>query len=79
LMFVFFVLSIGGGGLVQQHFFPSADRTEWVIDGNLPHNSSIAETNRQMARVEKEMLADNKDSDHWTTYVGQGAPRGILS
>ncbi|MGO8418879.1 efflux RND transporter permease subunit [Rhizobium ruizarguesonis] len=74
-----FALSIGGMGLVQQQFFPSSDRTELVIDWNLPHNSSIAETNRQMARFENEMLADNKDIDHWTTYVGQGAPRFILS
>ncbi|TAY91362.1 efflux RND transporter permease subunit [Rhizobium leguminosarum] len=74
-----FGLSIGGMGLVQQQFFPSSDRTELVIDWNLPHNSSIAETNRQMARFEREMLADNKDVDHWTTYVGQGAPRFILS
>ena len=74
-----FGLSIGGMGLVQQQFFPSSDRTELIIDWNLPHNSSIAETNRQMARFEKEMLADNKDIDHWTTYVGQGAPRFILS
>ncbi|MCV9945585.1 efflux RND transporter permease subunit [Rhizobium sp. BT-175] len=74
-----FGLSIGGMGLVQQQFFPNSDRTELVIDWSLPHNSSIAETNRQMAKFEKEMLADNKDIDHWTTYVGQGAPRFILS
>ncbi|EJC63755.1 cation/multidrug efflux pump [Rhizobium leguminosarum bv. viciae WSM1455] len=74
-----FGLSIGGMGLVQQQFFPSSDRKELIIDWNLPHNSSIAETNRQMARFEKEMLAGNKDIDHWTTYVGQGAPRFILS
>ncbi|MDC7744711.1 efflux RND transporter permease subunit [Rhizobium binxianense] len=74
-----FALSVGGMGLVQQQFFPNSDRTELVIDWNLPHNSSIAETNRQMARFEKEMLAENKDIDHWTTYVGQGAPRFILS
>ncbi|TAU81159.1 efflux RND transporter permease subunit [Rhizobium leguminosarum] len=74
-----FGLAIGGMGLVQQQFFPSSDRTELVIDWNLPHNSSIAETNRQMARFEREMLAGNKDIDHWTTYVGQGAPRFILS
>ncbi|OWV91748.1 ACR family transporter [Rhizobium sp. N122] len=74
-----FGLSIGGMGLVQQQFFPNSDRPELIIDWNLPHNSSIAETNRQMARFEKEMLADNKDVDHWTTYVGQGAPRFILS
>ncbi|MDK4734809.1 efflux RND transporter permease subunit [Rhizobium sp. CNPSo 3490] len=74
-----FALSVGGMGLVQQQFFPNSDRTELVIDWNLPHNSSIAETNRQMGKFEKEMLADNKDIDHWTTYVGQGAPRFILS
>ncbi|EJC83548.1 cation/multidrug efflux pump [Rhizobium leguminosarum bv. trifolii WSM2297] len=74
-----FALSVGGMGLVQQQFFPNSDRTELVIDWNLPHNSSIAETNRQMAKFEKEILADNKDIDHWTTYVGQGAPRFILS
>ncbi|MBY2922258.1 efflux RND transporter permease subunit [Rhizobium leguminosarum] len=74
-----FGLSVGGMGLVQQQFFPNSDRPELIIDWNLPHNSSIAETNRQMARFEKEMLADNKDIDHWTTYVGQGAPRFILS
>ncbi|ARQ14008.1 acriflavin resistance protein (plasmid) [Rhizobium etli] len=74
-----FALSVGGMGLVQQQFFPNSDRTELVIDWNLPHNSSIAETNRQMAKFEKEMLADNKNIDHWTTYVGQGAPRFILS
>ncbi|WP_434734220.1 efflux RND transporter permease subunit (plasmid) [Rhizobium sp. YTUHZ044] len=79
LTVVVFALSVGGMGLVQQQFFPNSDRTELVIDWNLPHNSSIAETNRQMAKFEKEMLADNKDIDHWTTYVGQGAPRFILS
>ncbi|OWV72556.1 ACR family transporter [Rhizobium sp. R339] len=74
-----FGLSVGGMGLVQQQFFPNSDRTELIIDWNLPHNSSIAETNRQMAKFEREMLAGNKDIDHWTTYVGQGAPRFILS
>ncbi|MBB3523365.1 MULTISPECIES: efflux RND transporter permease subunit [Rhizobium] len=74
-----FGLSIGGMGLVQQQFFPNSDRPELIIDWNLPHNSSIAETNRQMAMFEKEMLGGNKDIDHWTTYVGQGAPRFILS
>ncbi|QKK32889.1 efflux RND transporter permease subunit (plasmid) [Rhizobium indicum] len=74
-----FGLSVGGMGLVQQQFFPNSDRPELIIDWNLPHNSSIAETNRQMAMFEKAVLADNKDVDHWTTYVGQGAPRFILS
>ncbi len=69
-----FALSIGGMSLVQQQFFPSSDRPELIVDWNLPQNSSISETNRQMARFESEMLANNGDIDHWTSYVGQGAP-----
>ncbi|NNH33379.1 efflux RND transporter permease subunit [Rhizobium sp. SEMIA 4085] len=76
---VAFALSIGGMSLVQQQFFPSSDRPELIVDWNLPHNTSIFETNRQMAKFEQEMLANNKDIEHWTSYVGQGAPRFILS
>ncbi|MFT4184215.1 MAG: efflux RND transporter permease subunit [Rhizobium sp.] len=74
-----FGLSIFGMGHVQQQFFPSSDRPELIVDWNLPHNSSITETNRQMAQFEREMLANNPDIDHWSSYVGQGAPRFILS
>lgn len=74
-----FGLSIAGMSLVQQQFFPSSDRVELIVDWNLPQNSSIAETNRQMAKFEQDMLANNPDVDHWTTYVGEGAPRFILS
>ncbi|NTF89817.1 efflux RND transporter permease subunit [Agrobacterium rhizogenes] len=74
-----FALSIFGMGYVQQQFFPSSDRPELIVDWNLPHNSSITETNRQMAQFEREKLANNPGIDHWTTYVGQGAPRFILS
>ncbi|TIP24566.1 MAG: efflux RND transporter permease subunit [Mesorhizobium sp.] len=74
-----FALSIAGMSLVQQQFFPSSDRPELIVDWNLPHNSSIIETSRQMARFEQEKLAGNPDIDHWSTYVGRGAPRFILS
>ncbi|UVC15279.1 efflux RND transporter permease subunit [Mesorhizobium onobrychidis] len=74
-----FALSIAGTSLVQQQFFPSSDRPELIVDWNLPHNSSISETSRQMARFEQEKLAGNPDIDHWSTYVGRGAPRFILS
>lgn len=76
---VIFGLSIGGLGLVQQQFFPASDRTELVIDWSLPQNSTIAETNRQLAQFETEKLVGNGDIDHWSTYVGEGAPRFILS
>lgn len=74
-----FVLSVFGMGFVQQQFFPSSDRPELIVDWNLPQSSSIAETNRQMAQFEKDMLVGNGDVEHWSTYVGQGSPRFVLS
>jgi multidrug efflux pump len=74
-----FGLSIAGLSLVQQQFFPSSDRPELIVDWNLPQNSTIAETSKQMAKFEQEQLAGNPDVDHWSTYVGEGAPRFILS
>ncbi|NRP89522.1 Cobalt-zinc-cadmium resistance protein CzcA [Ensifer adhaerens] len=74
-----FGLSVAGMAFVQQQFFPSSDRPELVVDWNLPQNSSIGETNRQMAQFEKDMLVGNQSIDHWSSYVGQGAPRFLLS
>ena len=74
-----FAISLYGMKFVQQQFFPSSDRLELVIDWKLPQNSSITETNAEMARFEKEMLTGNKDVEHWSTYVGQGALRFVLS
>ncbi|RED27295.1 multidrug efflux pump subunit AcrB [Rhodopseudomonas thermotolerans] len=74
-----FALSIVGMGFVQQQFFPNSDRKELIVDWNLPQNSSIAETNAQMAQFEREALAGRAGIDHWSTYVGQGAPRFVLS
>ncbi|MDR3475702.1 MAG: efflux RND transporter permease subunit, partial [Devosia sp.] len=74
-----FALSIVGMGFVQQQFFPSSDRPELIIDWNLPQNASIQDTNDQMARFEREVLTGDKDVDHWSSYVGEGAKRFVLS
>jgi len=74
-----FALSIVGMRFVQQQFFPSSDRKELIVDWNLPKNSSIAETSAQMAQFEREALQGKDGIDHWSTYVGQGAPRFVLS
>ncbi len=74
-----FGVSVGGLGLVQQQFFPASDRVELIIDWSMPQNTTIAETNRQMAQLEREKLSGNEDVEHWSAYVGQGAPRFILS
>jgi multidrug efflux pump len=74
-----FALALFGMKFVQQQFFPSSDRDELIIDWNLPQNASIAETNGQMARFEREQLQGNDAVEHWSTYVGTGAPRFVLS
>jgi multidrug efflux pump len=74
-----FAVSVFGMRFVQQQFFPSSDRNELVIDFNLPQNSSIAETNAQMAKFEQDGLKNDPDIDHWSTYVGTGAQRFVLS
>ncbi|MGD0147901.1 MAG: efflux RND transporter permease subunit [Xanthobacteraceae bacterium] len=74
-----FLLALVGMQFVPQQFFPSSDRDELIIDWNLPQNASIADTNAQMARFEREQLQGNDGVDHWSTYVGTGAPRFVLS
>jgi multidrug efflux pump subunit AcrB len=74
-----FLLALVGMQFVPQQFFPSSDRDELIIDWNLPQNASIADTNAQMARFEREQLQDNEGVDHWSSYVGTGAPRFVLS
>jgi len=74
-----FALSVFGMQFVQQQFFPSSDRTELIVDWNLPQNASIYATSQQMARFEAEQLEGNPDILRWSSYVGQGAPRFILS
>ena len=74
-----FLFALFGMKFVQQQFFPSSDRSELVIDWNLPENASITETNAQMGRFERDQLQGNPNVDHWSTYVGTGAPRFVLS
>jgi multidrug efflux pump len=74
-----FLLALFGMKFVQQQFFPSSDRSELVIDWNLPENASITETNEQMGQFERQQLQGNANVDHWSTYVGTGAPRFVLS
>ncbi len=72
-----FVLSIAGFGLVQQQFFPSANRPELVVDLWLPSGASIVATDREAKRFEQLLEAD-PDVDSYVVYVGGGSPRFYL-
>ena len=72
-----FALSIAGFGLVQQQFFPSANRPELVVDLWLPSGASIVATEREARRFEKVLQAD-ADVEGYVAYVGGGSPRFYL-
>jgi multidrug efflux pump subunit AcrB len=74
-----FLPSLAGMTRVQQQFFPPSDRPELLVDFTLPQNSSIVETRAQIERFEKLALAGNPDIDRWSSYIGQGAVRFVLT
>jgi len=76
---VVFALSVVAVGFVQQQFFPSSDRPELIVDWTLRQNASIAETKNQMDRFEARALKGDADIDRWSSYVGQGAVRFVLT
>ncbi|BDA84655.1 ACR family transporter [Aureimonas sp. SA4125] len=74
-----FGVSMYGMQFVQQQFFPSSDRTELIVDWNLPQSASIKQTLSEISRFEKEQLTGNESVERWSSYVGEGAPRFVLS
>lgn len=75
---IIFVMSVYGMKFVRQEFFPPSIRPELLIDITLSRGTSNEETDR-VARK----LADYVDKldgvDHYTYYVGEGAPRFVLT
>lgn len=78
LTFLVFAASVFGMRFVEQQFFPSSDRTEVLVDINERQNASIAKTRADMDKLEASLKGDD-DVLFWTSYVGQGAPRFVLS
>jgi multidrug efflux pump subunit AcrB len=72
-----FALAVGGLGLVPRQFFPPSDRVELLVDLDLPQNASIHATDGVMQQFERH-LAGDPDIDHFSSYVGRGAPRFYL-
>jgi multidrug efflux pump len=72
-----FAVSLYGYGFIQQQFFPASDRPELVVDLTLPQNSSIYETEAQVARFEK-LLKGDPNIERYSFYIGQGAVRFYL-
>jgi multidrug efflux pump subunit AcrB len=73
-----FVAAIFLSRFVPQQFFPASDRPELTIDMTLRQNASIYATEAQAKRFDA-LLKDDPDVDHFSTYVGRGAIRFILT
>jgi len=73
-----FVLSGAGMLLVQQQFFPTASRTELLIELRLREGASFEATQQQVKRLEH-ILKSDQDIEGFTAYTGEGTPRFYLS
>ena len=70
--------AIWGMRFVENQFFPNSDRPELLVDFTLPQNASITATQTRMDRMES-YLEGNEHVLFWSSYVGRGAPRFLLS
>ena len=73
-----FILSLLSFPLIKQEFFPSSTRNEIIVSMQFPQSSSIDYTQSQ-ANLLDALLKDNEHIDHYTTYVGEGSPRFVLT
>lgn len=62
---------------VSQEFFPASVRPELLVELNLPEGSSIKNTD-EAAKKLTELIQDDENLDHVSTYVGKSAPRFVL-
>jgi multidrug efflux pump subunit AcrB len=74
---ILFVASFLALPLIARQFFPSSDRPELLVDLTLPQNASIYASESLAERFD-EVLKNDPDVAHWSTYVGRGAIRFYL-
>lgn len=72
------VASYWGFGQVRQQFFPNSNTPIFFVNYTLPQGTPIAETSAQMTRLE-DWLAEREDVTAFSTFVGQGATRFLLT
>lgn len=73
-----FLLSGIGMGFLKQQFFPTSDRSEVLVDIQMPKGTSIEATKAVAEKVEKWVL-EQKEANEVTSYIGGGASRFFFS
>ncbi len=80
VLLVFVVLLLGSGmsfRFVNQMFFPSSSRPQFMVDVWLPEGTTIERTSEVVGRIEK-LLANRKEIQSIAAFIGQGPPRFYL-
>jgi multidrug efflux pump subunit AcrB len=75
---VLFLASGFGMGFVKQQFFPDSDRTEVLVEVQMPEGTSIEATSQVTSKVEA-WLKGQPEAKVVTSYIGGGAPRFFLA
>ncbi|WP_374385783.1 efflux RND transporter permease subunit, partial [Brevundimonas sp.] len=76
-----FGLAIVGMGKVQKQFFPNSTRLELNVELRLPESASLPAIDAATRKFEDWLARDQAEFDqfeHYTAYVGTGAPRYYL-
>ena len=73
-----FVLSLLSLPLIKQEFFPSSTRNEIVVSMQFPQSSSIEYTANQAKLIDEHLQGDERIAT-FTSYIGQGSPRFVLT
>ena len=73
-----FLLSGIGMWFLKQQFFPTSDRSEVLVDIQMPKGTSIEATKAVVEKVEKWVL-EQKEASEVTSYIGGGASRFFFS
>lgn len=71
------LISLWAMTFLEGEFFPASDRPELLINLNLPQNATQQATQQQVSRIEQ-LLKENSDVDHFSSYIGSGAIRFYL-
>ena len=64
---------------IKQEFFPASLRPEIIVEMTLPEGSSMEASQTEAANFAKFLAGHSEDIVNYSYYVGQGAPRFVLT
>lgn len=86
IMVGLFMLSLFGFKFIPNIFFPPSDRATFMIEIKLPVGSAVEQTEETVTKIEnyikQDLMANLKQKEGittWTSFIGQGAPRYVIS